>query len=188
MPFVEYRSKNSLKFFLHRCFEVKCSSDANAFPSGKLSKSQSFTGHRKIQFALLPGQNGKKLLLFESGDQFLHAVAGVCQPCSGLHIVLRHSVKGQHGIRNFLCAVLILRGVVRAIRASDPLFLCAKDSHNLAVNLGNFAGSFHAHHALAVLRSPEVVIERDRGFRDFHCSSFPLRGSSGKSEDRKRAA
>ena len=44
-----------------------------------------------------------------------------------------HSVKGQHGIRNFLCAVLILRAVVRAIRASDPLFLCAKDSHNLAV-------------------------------------------------------
>ena len=61
-------------------------------------------------------------------------------------------------------------------------------THNLAVNLGNFAGSFHAHHALAVLRSPEVVIERDRGFRDFHCSSFPLRGSSGKDEDRKRAA
>ena len=102
-----------------------------------------------------------KQLLAPLDNQFLHAVAGVCQPCSGLHIVLRHSVKGQHGIRNFLCAVLILRGVVRAIRASDPLFLCAKDSHNLAVNLGNFAGSFHAHHALAVLRSPEVVIERD---------------------------
>ena len=92
MPFVEYRSKNFLKFFLHRCFEVKCSSDANAFPPGKLSKSQPFTGHRKIQFALLLGQNGKKLLLFEGGDQFLHAVAGVCQPCSGLHIVLRHKM------------------------------------------------------------------------------------------------
>ena len=44
------------------------------------------------------------------------------------------------------------------------------------------------HNALAVLRSPEVVIERDRGLRDFHCSSFPLHGSSGKGEDRKRAA
>ena len=39
LPFVEYRSKNFLKFFLHRCFEVKCSSDANAFPPGKLSNT-----------------------------------------------------------------------------------------------------------------------------------------------------
>ena len=52
--------------------------------------------------------------------------------------------------------VLIFGGAVRAIRAPDPLFLCAEDSHNLAVNLGNFAGSFHTHHALSVLRSPAV--------------------------------
>ena len=47
---------------------------------------------------------------------------------------------------------------------------------------------FHTHHALAILRSPEVVIERDRSLWRFHRSSFPLRGSSGKGEDRKRAA
>ena len=146
--------------------------------------------YRELLYALLPFF--VRRFLYAVSNASIIGVTGSSlsglDRCSGLHIVLRYSVKGQHGIRNFLCAVLILRGVVRAIRASDPLFLCAKDSHNLAVNLGNFAGSFHANHALAVLRSPEVVIERDRGFRDFHCSSFPLRGSSGKGEDRKRAA
>ena len=47
------------------------------------------------------------------------------------------------------------------------------------INL-HFTGDFHAHHALSVLRGPEVVVELDRGFRDsFHCLSFPLARSSG---------
>ena len=36
--------------------------------------------------------------------------------------------------------------------------------------------------------SPEIVVELDRCLGCFHCSSFPLRGSSGKGEDRRRAA
>ena len=32
------------------------------------------------------------------------------------------------------------------------------------------------------------IRDSDRVLRDFHCSAFPLRGGSGKGEDRKRAA
>ena len=54
-----------------------------------------------------------------------------------------------------------MRGNFSAQQSAQSFFLCAEDSHDLTVNLRHFAGDFHAHHALSVLRSPEVVVELD---------------------------
>ena len=70
--------------------------------------------------------------------------------------------------------------IICPVATTNSLFFNTKDFHDLTVNLRYFAGDFHAHHALSVLRGPEVVVELDRGFRDsFHCLSFPLARSSG---------
>ena len=130
--------------------------------------------------ALFFCQTGVKCLNHELHCDFFCEIIRVSKPCGSLHIVLRHSVKGQYSIRSFFFAVFILRCTIRAIRTSEHLFLSAKYFHDLTVNLRYFAGDFYAHHALSVLRSPEVVVELDRGFRDsFHCLSFPLARSSG---------
>ena len=59
------------------------------------------------------------------------------------------------------------------------LFFCAKSFHDLTVNLRLFTGTFDPHHALAILRSPEIVVKFFRGIRDFHSLSFPLVRNSG---------
>lgn len=79
------------EIFLHRCFEVKCS----LMPMPFLRANSRRVSRRVIaryNSRCFSVRMEKKLLLFEGGDQFLHAVAGVCQPCSGLHRP-RHSVR-----------------------------------------------------------------------------------------------
>lgn len=56
------------------------------------------------------------------------------------------------------------------IGSPQLLFLIAERLHDLAVNLRSLAGGLYAHHALAVLGSPEVIVELNGCFGDsFHC-------------------
>ena len=57
-----------------------------------------------------------------------------------------------------------------AQRPATAQWKVAECFHDLAVNLRSLAGGLHAHHALAVLGSPEVVVELNGCFGDsFHC-------------------
>ena len=52
------------------------------------------------------------------------------------------------------------------VRTPQPFFLGSQNAESIPADFAAFAGAFHAHHALAILRCPKIVVELNRGF---HC-------------------
>ena len=167
---LNWAAQNFFEFFSDRIPRVFDSGKRKAVLLGIRQHTHVAAHTIHVHIKLRLSQAADKFLFEQAGDNvFFHLFRGL-QPCGCLYIIFRHSVQRQHSGRLRFLAVFAVRCSPGIVGAPELLFLIAECFHDLTVNLRSLAGGLHAHHALAILGNPEVVIELDGCFGDsFHC-------------------